>query len=201
MVNIFRRQTASVILNGYFHKIILLPGIDSHLTPLGSVLTCIFCQCIYHKESQCPVCLHTSIGRLYFQIQLFHFKSPAPFPQQFKKLIQFKNFDAQTQRTLLHLNPQSQNIIILVNGGNKLINILILFFFDSFIMDISHAYQFMHLVQNAVDVRMNTINNRKASLLNQILSFVSGNMPFMNIALFLQSALFLAKENGSHSVV
>ena len=41
--------------------------------------------------------------------------------------------------------------------------------------------------------RMNTINNRKANLLNQILSFVSGNMPFMNIALFLQSALFLAK--------
>jgi len=68
-------------------------------------------------------------------------------------------------------------------------------------MDISHAYQFMHLVQNTVNVRMNTINNRKASLLNQILSFVSGNMPFMNIALFLQSALFLAKRDGSHSVV
>ena len=68
-------------------------------------------------------------------------------------------------------------------------------------MDISHAYQLMHLVQNTVDVRMNAIDNGKTSLFNQILPFVSGDMLFMDIALLFQPALFLAERDGRHSVI
>ena len=68
-------------------------------------------------------------------------------------------------------------------------------------MDISQMHQFMYLIQDAVNIRMNTIDDRKASLFNQILPLVPGDMLFVNIPLFFQSALFLAKRDGSHSVV
>ena len=199
--NIFRRQATPVIFNGYFHAVILLTGINPYLSSFRSIFARIFSQCIYHKESQCPVCLHASIGRLHFHIQLFHFKSPASFPQQFEEFIQFKCFNVQAQRTLLHLNPQSQNIIVLVNRGDKLVNILILLFFDSFVMDIPHAHQLVHLVQNTVNIRMNTVHNRQTSLFYQILPFVSGDVLFVDITLFFQPALFLAEGDGSPSVV
>ena len=80
MGDIFRRQAAAVVLNGYFHIITLPTGVDFHLTPLRSIFARILGQCIYHKESQGLVRFHAGIGRLHFQIQPLHLESPVPFP-------------------------------------------------------------------------------------------------------------------------
>ena len=56
---------------------------------------------------------------------MLHLKVFPAFCQNLEKLIQLKVLNIQIQRPLFHLDPKSQNIIIFIDFGYKLINILI----------------------------------------------------------------------------
>ena len=131
----------------------------------------------------------------------FHFKSTVSFSQQFKKFIQTKSLDIQAQCTLFHLNPQSQDIIVLIDGSYQLINILIFLPFDFLIIDKAFPVQFMHFVDNTVYIRMNTVDNGHTCFLHQILTFVSGNMLLINITLLFQPPALVSQRDGSHAII
>ena len=191
--HIFFRNASSVIFYGNFDICIRSTCINFNRSSLRSILTGILCQRINHKQSQRPVRLHHNGSRFNLQRLLFHFKGTPSFPQQFKQLVKTERFNIQAQRSLLHLNPQSQNIVIFINRSYQFVNILILLFLYLFIINISFFRKFMHFIQNTVDIRIDAIYNSHTSLLYQILTLISRNMLFVDIPLLFQLHPFVAQ--------
>ena len=164
-------------------------------SPLRRILTGIFSQCINHKQGQCTIGLYHQGGRFDFQLLLFHFKSTPSFSQQIKQFIQTECLNVQTKRTLLHLDPKCQNIIVFVDGSHQFINVLVLLFLYLGVINISFFRQLMYFVQNPVDIRINPVDDGHTSLLYQILTFVSCNMLLVDIPLFLQLISLVAQRS------
>lgn len=83
------------------------------LTPLGSVLYVHFSANVFiiKRVNALSAFTQASVGST-SKSSCFISKARLPFLNNSKSSFSSKNFDAQTQCTLLHLNPQSQNFII-----------------------------------------------------------------------------------------
>ena len=191
--HIFLRNTTSVIFHRNLHIRIRSTCVDLDSSSFRSIFTGILRQRIYHKQSQRPVCLHHNSSRFNLQRLFFHLKGTPSFSQQFKQFVKTERFDIQAQRSLLHLDPQSQNIVILINSSYQFINVLILLLLYLFIINISLLRKLVHLIQNTVDIRINTIHNSHTSLFYQILTLISRNMLLIDIPLFFQLHPFVAQ--------
>ena len=73
---------------------------------------------------------------------------------------------------------------------------MIFFFFDPQIFHETFFRQFVHLVEYAVYIRIDTIHNGKTRLFYQILAFVGSNMLFIDITLLFQ-LITLVTEGGN----
>ena len=107
----------------------------------------------------------------------------------------------EAQRSLLHFDPQSQDVVVFVDGRHQFVHILILLGPDLCPTDKTFTRQLVRLVGQAVYVGINAVDNGQTSLLFQIAPLVVSNVPFINVSLLLQPAAFVAQRDGGHAVL
>ena len=107
----------------------------------------------------------------------------------------------EAQRSLLHLDPQGQDVIVFIDGRHQFIHVLILLRSDFCLTDKTFARQLVRLVGQTIYIRINAIDNGQAGFLLQIAPLVVGYVPLVDVALFLQPTPFVAQGNGSHTIL
>ena len=88
----------------------------------------------------------------------------------------------KAQRSLLHLDPQGQDVIVFINGRHQFVHILVLLRSNFCLTDKPLARQLVRLVGQTVYIRINAIDNRQAGFLLQIAPLVVGYVPLVDVA-------------------
>ena len=164
------------------------------------VLTGIVGQGIQHEESKCLVGLNYCIGRTDLQGKSLQFEGLTAAGHHAEELVECKILDRKTQRTLPHLYPTGQNIIIIVY--------LVYQFFDVGIFVSAHVIglgivfrtQFFYFIANAVNIGQHALHNGKTSLTHYILTLVGSQVLVVDVLFFLQTAAFIAKLQHRQTV-
>ena len=198
--HIFFRQSRAIVLHRNFHIICLLTSVYLNASTRLSILSGILGQRINHEQSQRLIRFHPNISRLHRKRLLLCFKIPSSLFQHLKQWIQSKIFDIQTQRTLTHLNPQSQDIVVFIDACDQFADVLEFGLLDFLLRQVIERNQFMHFIYHAVDIRCNPRHNEQASLLDQVLTLVFYQMLFMYILLLLQTTALFTQSDDSQSV-
>ena len=102
---------------------------------------------------------------------------------------------------MFHFDPQGEDVIVFVDGGYQFVDVLVFFFFDKRIIDKSFVRQFAYLVEYAVDIGIDAVDNGKACLFYQVLAFVGSNVLFVDIPLLFQLVAFVAQRSDGLFVV
>ena len=198
--HILFRQSRSIVLHRNLHIIGLLTSIHLHASTRLSILSGILCQGINHEQSQRLIRLYPNISRFYRKRLLLCLKIPSSLFQHLKQWIQCKIFDIQTQRALTHLDPQSQDIVVLIDASDQFADVLEFGLLDFLFRQVIERNQFMHFIHHPVDIRCNPRHNEQTSLLDQILTLVLYQMLLMYILLFLQTTALFAQSNDSQTI-
>ena len=199
--HILFRKSRSIVLYGYFYIIRLLTGIDLYLSPLLGVLPGILHQRIHHEESQRLVRLYPSLGRFHRKRLLLPLEIPPPFLQDLEQRIQGKVLDIQAQRTLTHLDPQRQNVIVFVDALNQLTDVLIFSLLDVLPRKIIEGRELMHLVHHPIYIRCNACHQEETRFLDEILPFVLHQVLLMHILFLLQPPAFVSQQNHRQAIL
>ena len=200
-IDVFLRQTRSVVLHRYFHIIRFLGCRDLDFASFLGVLPGILHECIHHEQSQRLVGLHPSFRRTDRQCLLLQFKIPSSFLQDLKQRIQGKVFNIQAQRPLPHLNPQGQDIVVLIDTGNQFPDVLILAFLDFFPRQVIERSKLVDFIHDPIYIRCNAGHQEQASFLYQVLSLVFYQMLLVYILFLLQPTTFIAQLNHGQSIL
>ena len=83
-----------------------------------------------------------------------------------EQCIQLKILDIQIQRTLTHLDPQGKDVVILIDASHQLIQIFVLANLYLLVAQIVEGNEFVHLIDDSINVRSDARNDEQASLLD-----------------------------------
>ena len=107
----------------------------------------------------------------------------------------------QAQRTLSHLDPERQYIVVLLDASHQFAHVLILSLLDVLVRQISEGEQLMYLVHHPIYIRCNSGHEEEASLLHQVLTLVLHQVLLVYILLLLQSTALVTKHNHGQAVL
>ena len=158
-------------------------GGDGHLATRRGELSGVVGYRIDHEEREGPVCLHLSRCRLHIQRDALHLKTHLSFLHDVEKWLQREGFYPQAERTLAHLNPLRQHLVVLVDLVGEFRDVLVAFLPDRLcFVGISQP---IDLVYHAVDERGDAIDKRHLGTLLQIATLVVGHMEASHLQGFM----------------
>ena len=199
-VDILCRKSDTGIGYRYFHIIGLFTGCYLHPSPGRCILAGILGQRIDHEEGQSPVGLNIDIGTLHFQRQILSFESTPAFQQHIEQPTEAEVFDIEMQGTLTHLDPQRQYVIVFIDASREFTDVAVLTFLDGRVGQIIVSNEFMHFVNDTVNIRSNTRNNEQTSLLDHILALVLDKMTFIHILFLFEELTTVAQGDQGKTV-
>ena len=121
--------------------------------------------------------------------------------QDFEQRVQGKVFNVQAQRSLSHLDPQSQDIVVLIDTGYQFADVLILAFLDFFLSQIIERSELVDFVHYPIYIRCNSCHQEQTSFLDQVLTLVFHQMLFVYILLLLQPAALIPQLNHRQTIL
>ena len=188
-------EAGAIVGHGYLHAwaIAHLGGLQLDGTSLGGIFSGILSQRVEHEEGQGFVGLDQQVGGRDGELLPLHLESAAPLGNEVEKLAQSETLDMEAQLPLAHLDPVGQDIVVLVDGGGQLLDVVEALL--AVIVRGARLVETAHFVTDAVDEGLYAVDHAEAGSFRHVLPLLLGDVTLMHGALLLQrEALFVQRE-------
>ena len=159
--HILLTHTDAAICHRYLYITVTFLSTDIDGTTLRGEFAGIVHQRVNHKQSECTVSLHHSLGRLDDECYAFPGVQAYALAENLKQRFYGKTLQTQLDSAPLDLNPCRKHIVVLTYLMNQFVNILQFEFeyFPGFVFTLDER---IHLPDSTVEERSYGIDNREA---------------------------------------